>query len=209
MRSKWSADNPDRQKSVLFLMSEGDKSFTDLYKNLHSLAHARRAKGWARQTLNLYLKELVKKGCVKRVQRGKREIYSLVKDHPYVMELLGRVRIGGRINLSQLDECDFIEDWINIMKFGLLNIIQDYLTIGRGYYELKKRGDGSILPIEQFIEDHFSDMSEICQFYGAVFAERISRGELDPQKIWDFRNKLLEEIKTRERQRASIGRDRV
>jgi len=41
---------------------------------------------------------------------------------------------------------------------------------------------------------HLSDM-EVCQFYGEVLSERIRRGELEPERMLDARNQLLERLK--------------
>ncbi len=195
MRDVWKVDNPERRKTILMQLMSGEKRFTELYNAIKQESSV----GWAKQTLNLYLKALVEEGCVKRVKIGKSVTYSLERDHPYIGQMLGNVLIHGRIELSKLDERSLIENWIGSIKFTLLNVIQDYMFIGRGKEELKSLSSDATLPIGHFLDEHLSDMSEVCRFYGRVLAKGIGDGSLDPERVWDERNRILKEIKARTR----------
>ena len=135
MREKWNAGNIDRQKELLIKLSKGDSSFTELYESLKN--------SWARETLNVYLKDLVRKHYIRKVPRGKRNIYSLERDHPDVKELLERVDIRELYKIKS--ERELIDDWIESMKFSLLNLIQCYMQIGEGVKTLTSR---TLFPFE-------------------------------------------------------------
>jgi len=193
MRDVWRADTPERRKTILTQLMGGEKRFTDLHRAIKQESRV----GWAKQTLNLYLKALVEEGCIKRVKSGKSVTYSLNRDHPYVGQVLGNVLVRGSIKLSELEEKSLIEEWIGSIKFNLLNILQDYMLLGTGKEELRSLSSGATTPISHFIEGHLSDISEICRFYGRVLAKGIENGKLDPEKVWDERNRILKEIKAR------------
>ncbi len=189
MSEKWKAENPERQKEILMRLFRGDSSFTELYESLKS--------GWARQTLSLYLKDLVGKHYIKKVPRGKRKIYSLERDNPHVNALLDRIIIRERVELKTLSEQEFLDIWIESLKFTLLNIIQCYMQIGEGDKELKSRGTGAMVPIENFLVGYISDLVEVCKYHGEFLAKGIKMGDLDPKMVWEARNELLEGIKRR------------
>lgn len=188
MRVKWKAGNINRQKELLIKLSKGDRSFTELYESLKN--------SWARETLNVYLKDLVRKHYIRKVPRGKRNIYSLERDHPDVKELLERVDIRELYKIKS--ERELIDDWIESMKFSLLNLIQCYMQIGEGVKTLTSRGNGAAaIPIENVLGNYLSDLVEICKYYGEFLAEEIKIGDLDPKMVWEARNELLEGIKRR------------
>lgn len=195
MRDMWKADTPERRKTILMQLMGGEKRFTEL----HSAIKQESRIGWAKQTLNLYLKALVEEGCVKRVKSGKSVTYSLERDHPYIGQMLGNVLIHGRIDLLELDERSLIEEWIGSIKFTLLNVIQYYMLIGKGKEELRNRSSGATMPIGHFLEEYLSDMFGVCRFYGKVLVKGIGDGSLDSERVWDERNRILEEIKARRR----------
>ena len=193
-RTKWRANDPKKQKAILMKLVERDRSFTELYDILGRGT----GKGWARQTLTLYLNKLVQMKCIKKVPRvkgGKRKIYSLERDHPYVMELLGRLRIIGTIYLAELDERELLEHWLNSIRFAFVNVVGYYIAVGKGAEEVRSLGDGATLPIEKLLEEYLSDMVEVCQYGGEVLAERIRRGEFDLERVWEERDRLLEKVK--------------
>jgi len=187
MGEKWNAGNIDRQKELLIKLSKGDSSFTELYDSLKS--------GWARETLNVYLKGLVTKKYIKKVPRGKRKIYSLERGHPYVKELLERVDIRELYKIKS--ERELLDDWIESMKFSLLNLIQCYMQIGEDVKKPRSRGTEATVPIENFLAGYLSDLVEICKYYGEFLAVGIEMEDLDPKKVWDARNELLDKIKSK------------
>ena len=189
MREKWKAGNPERQKEILIRLCRGDSSFTEIYKSLKG--------GWSRQTLSLYLNDLVEKRDIKKVPRGKRMIYSLERNSPHVKELLGRIIIHERVELNTLSEQEFIDTWIESMKFSLLNLIQIYMQIGKGVKELRNIDTGVMVPIENFQVEYVSDLVGVCKYYGGHLAEGVKNGVFDSDLVWKARNDLLAGIKRR------------
>lgn len=181
----WNASDPEKRKRIIKQLIDGDKGFNEICELV----------GMGRQTLNIYLKYLVREKYIKRVRQGKFVIYSLEINHPYVLSLLGRVRILGRIELQSLDAGEFIKQWISSIEFAFLNVLQCYIQIGIGSKKLKSVAGGSTRPIEKFLEEYLMDMSEVCQFYGEFLSDKIQRGEIEPEKMWSERNQLLARLK--------------
>lgn len=188
MRKRWNPRDTDKQKELLLKLFKGDRSFTELLKSLKA--------GWSRQTLSLYLTDLVKKKCISKVRKvlgGKREIYHLEKDHPYVANILSRLALRDLHPIKS--ERELLNDWIEAMTFSLLNIIQIYIYRGRETEELKSVGNGKIFPIESSLGKSFSDLLETCKYYGEYLAIEIRMGNLDPDIVWEARDAILEDIK--------------
>jgi len=188
MRKRWNPRDTDKQKELLLKLFKGDKSFTELLKSLRP--------GWSRQTLSLYLTDLVKKKCISKVRKvpgGKRKIYHLEKDHPFVAEILSRLALGELY--PRKSERELLNDWIEAMKVSLLNIIQIYIYKGKDIKELKSVGNGKIFPIESSLGKSFSDLLEICKYYGEYLAIEIRMGNLDSDIVWKARDEILEDIK--------------
>lgn len=179
MVSKWKTENPEREKEILVWLTTGDQSFTELYNSLK----AESSLGWSTQTLTLYLKKLVQEGCIKKVPRGKREIYQIVRDSPIVSAFLGRVRIKGYTNLNELSEVELLEMWLGSVKFNLINVVKGYTILGRGIKTLRSIGGGATLPTEKLLEEYMSDLLGVTQFYGRILVKGISSGGLDPDKV--------------------------
>jgi len=176
---KWKPENPEREKEILVWLTTGDQSFTELYNSLK----AESSMGWSTQTLTIYLQSLVQKGCIKKVPRGKREIYQIVRDSPIVSAFLGRVRIKGYIDLEDICEGELLEEWLGSMKFTLVNVVKGYTIMGKGIKELKSIGDGASMPTSKLLEEYISDMLAVTQFYGRILVEGISRERLDPERV--------------------------
>jgi len=179
MSVKWKAENLDKQKEILIKLSRGDRGFTELYNSLKS--------SWARETLNVYLKELVRKHYIRKVPRvsgGKRKIYHLERDHPHVKEILERIGIKELYTIKS--EVELLDDWVKSLKFSLINIIQCYMWIGEGFKELSSTGNGATIPIENLLSEHLSDLIETCKYHGEYLAEEIKIGTLDRTKVLDI-----------------------
>ena len=188
MSERWNPRDTDKQKELLLKLFKGDRSFTELLKSLKP--------GWSRQTLSLYLTDLVKKKCISKVRKipgGKRKIYHLEKDHPYVANILSRLALRDLHPIKS--ERELLNDWIEAMTFSLLNIIQIYIYRGRETEELKSVDNGKIFPIESSLEKSFSDLLEICKYYGEYLAIEIRMGNLDSDIVWEARDAILEDIK--------------
>ena len=180
-KNVWKASDPEKRSRIVKQLIDGDKGFNEICGLV----------GMGRQTLNIYLKYLVQEKCIKRVRHGKYVIYSLERDHPYVLSLTGRVQSLGRINLSSLDAEEFLTQWISSIEFAFLNVVQDYIQLGMGVTELRSVAGGPTRPVDSFLEEHLSDMSEVCQFYGEILSDRIRCGELEPEKMGIARSQRL------------------
>ena len=173
-RQKWNAKNSSRQQSILRILEEKACNFTELHSKL----------GWGKQTLNLYLKELLHKSWVTREKRGRKVIYSLIDYNSEVQEMLrGRpVIIKGRVQLNSLDEGEYIREWIHTLTFALLNIIKDYLALGKNPQDDVK--------INRYIEAHISDLAEVTKYHGELMTKMIGTGTLDNNRMWKAVDKL-------------------
>ncbi len=190
MSSEWNPSNMERQKAILMKLWTGDHSFTELLKSLK-----RGKMSWSRQTLTVYLQGMMEEGRIKQVPRGKRKIYALEKDSPFVRELLGRIRIRGMVELNGLNAKEFLAEWLSSLEFAFLNVIPYYIAVGRGVERVRSIAGGASLPMERLLAVSLSDMVEVCQFHGEVLSERIRRGELEPDRIWDAINQLQERMR--------------
>jgi len=187
----WKTDNVERQIIIMSILAEGDKGFNDIFGEIEF-----HSKEWGRQTLNLYLEYMVNEGYIKKVKQGKkREIYSLNREHYYVQKMLPRRIVHGILNLKELNEEDFVKEWLNSIKFAFLNVLQDYVLIGEGNNILRDIGTGEAIPIDHILTGHLSDLLDAVKFNGHILENRIKEGNMDSKKVWDVRNKLHEEIK--------------
>ena len=101
----------------------------------------------------------------------------------------------GKTELKSLSEKALLDLWIESVKFALLNVFQIYMKMGEGHERLKSRGTGASIPIEKFLNEYIADLVLVCRSYGGFLVEGIKIGNLDPERIWEARNELLEEIK--------------
>jgi hypothetical protein len=76
--------------------------------------------------------------------------------------------------------------------------------MGKGKTEKRSRGTGAIVPIENLLSEHLADLVGVCRFYGVALVKGIEGGLLDTEKVWDARNDILEEIKSKRSTYESI-----
>ncbi len=183
----WNPASKEKIKRILLKLFHGDMGFTELWESLR-----RGTKGMAKQTLTLYLDMLLQTERIKHVQRGRWPIYSLVREHPYVIDLLKRAKIEELVKIKS--ERELLDDWIETTKFSLLNIIQVYMLIGESARKTKSSVAGATTPFEKSLDGYFSDLVAICQYWGEFLADGIKIGNLDSEIVWEIRNKILEEI---------------
>lgn len=200
-RSFWK-NQPEREVKLMTRLEDGSKTFSHLLRELK----------WGPQTLNVYLKNLEKKGVVERRKRGKNVFYTLIRSSPYARQMMGwkwtsdpDVRIIKRIELEELDEEQFITDWLNTMKFSFLNIIKSYVLLGEKTRESNDTKKNN-LNIEHFIRAHISDLEDIVTLYGEKMAEEINVGSLKPKRIMEIHNKLQKQIKQQHFSRRNRAR---
>jgi len=189
-RTRWN-NNPKLEVKIFRRLEDGSKTFGQLLETL----------GWGTQTLTNYLKNLGDKGCIERKKRGRIVFYTLIQSNADVRQMLGwdwlpsaDVRIHKRVELDKLNEEQFIASWLNSIKFTFLNIIQIYMLIGKKTKEPDKETK-SITTMRNFLEGYVSDLADTITFNGEVMAKEIKLGILNPERIWEARNKLLKQIK--------------
>lgn len=189
-RSHWN-NNPKLEVKIFRRLEDGSKTFGELHKML----------GWGTQTLTNYLKNLIKKGYIEKKKHGRNVFYTLIRSHRYVRQRLdwdwlpgADVRIHKRVKLGKLNEEQFIASWLNSIKFTFLNIIQAYMLIGKKTKESDKETK-SITMMRNFLEGYVSDLADTITYNGELMAKEIKLGILDPERIWEARNKLLKQIK--------------
>ncbi len=196
----WKPDNQERRDAILIILLGGDRGFTEIRKALEM-----NGEKWDKRTLSKYLSGLLEDKCIKRIPRGKREIYRILKDSPEVVALLkSLILLRGAIELPALSEKEHLDVWIESVKFALLNIFQMYMEMGMGETEWKSRGTGAIVTIETLLNGYFADLVDGCRFYGVALARGIENGLLDKDKVWDARNDILEEIKKKRKKYETI-----
>ena len=194
---RWWENDPKVDVKIFWELEDGSKTFGQLLKTL----------GCGTQTLTNYLKNLGKAGkgcrkdCIERKKRGRTVFYTLIRSNAYVRQMLGwdwlpstNVRIHKRVELDKLNEEQFIASWLNSIKFTFLNIIQVYRLIGKKTKESNEDTD-SIKMMHNFLEAYVSDLADTITYNGELMAKEIKLGILDPERIWEVRNKLLKRIK--------------
>jgi len=189
--TSWWNNNPKLEVKIFRRLEDGSKTFGELLEMLR----------WGPQTLTNYLKNLTQKGCIEKKKRGRSVSYTLIRSHPYVRQMLSwdwlpgaDVRIHKRVEMDKLNEEQFIACWLHSIKFSFLNIIQAYMLLGKRTKEFSQETD-SIRKIRSFLEASVSDLADTVSFNGEVMVKEIKRGILDPERIWEARNKLLKQIK--------------
>jgi hypothetical protein len=189
--TRWWNNNPKLEVKIFRRLEDGSKTFGELLEMLR----------WGPQTLTNYLKNLTAKGCIGKKKRGRRVSYTLIRSHPYVRQMLGwdwppgaNVRINKRVELDKLNEEQFIACWLHSIKFSFLNIIQAYMLLGKRTKESNRETD-SIRKIRSFLEASVSDLADTVSFDGEVMVKEMKLGILDPERIWEARNKLLKQTK--------------
>lgn len=177
-RQQWKAEDSSRQQSILRILEEKACFFTELHFKL----------GWGKQTLTLYLRELSRKGWVTREKRGRKVTYSLNNSNLEVQEMLRGtpVIIKGRVQLSSLEEGEYIKEWVHTLTFALLNIIKDYLVLGKNPQVDVK--------INRYIEAHMSDLSNATKYHGELMTKMIKTGTFDSDRMWKAVDKLQREV---------------
>ena len=189
MKNVWEASNLEKRNRILKQLIEGGKCFNELCELV----------GMGRQTLNIYLKYLVKEKCIKRVRQGKFVFYSLEINHPDVLSLLERYRILGEIDFSRFDAASaryFLARWLNSVESTFLNVVEYYIYVGmRELPELKNIVEGSHnRPLEELIQEEIFDMNEFCRLYGELLSKKIQIRDIKPEMILIARNQLLERL---------------
>ncbi len=189
MKKYWEASDLEKRNKILRLLIEGGKCFNELYE----------IAGMGRQTLNIYLKYLVREKYIKRKRKGKFVFYSLDINHPDVLSLLERERKLNDIDFSSFDATRaryFLTSWLNSLEFAFLNIVQYYIQVGMGGLpELEKITGGPQGPIEQLMQEYIFDMNEVCQLYGELLSKKIQSREIKPEMMLTARHQLLERLK--------------
>lgn len=189
-RRRWGACNPEKIRKLFKILAYGSKTFGQLLKET----------GWGRETLNSYLENLKeddKGNAIIEKEKpsspyGRYSLYTLIRSHPFVAQVLKwkrphhKIKLKGRLHLERLGEEQFVTDWLNTIKFCLLNILQDSIHLGK-----VKNPD----VICNILENHMSDLKDTVLFYSKLMAERIRLKTLDPEKIWDEHDKLYNQIK--------------
>ncbi len=179
-RYVWKPENRERRKAIISILLESDRSFSELHRIL-----AMNEKKWSPNTLSLYLGGLIEDGCIKKVFRGKREIYHVMKDSPEVVAILKRlILLRGAIELPALNEKEHLGLWIESMNFALLNVFQCYMEMGMGEREKKSEGTGAIVPIENLLNEYLGDLVDVCRFYGTALVRGMAGRLLDTKEIW-------------------------
>lgn len=197
--------NPERRKAILSILLRGDRSFSEIDRDLTV-----NGKKWSPSTLSLYLDGLIEDKCISKISRGKRPIYHILLDSPEVNSFINRLGIGrvivrGRTELPGLSEAELLDNWIESLKFALLNFFKIYLAIGSGAKGFKSRGDGATVSREKFLDKHFLDLIDLCRVYGGELAKGVEEGRLDRDKVLEAISNIFEEIKRKRTNDESIS----
>jgi len=189
LKNVWEASNLEKRNKILRLLIEGGKYFNELCE----------IAGMGRQTLNIYLKYLVREKCIKRERKGKFVFYSLEINHPYVLLLLERERKLNEIDFSSFDAeraSNFLIRWLNLLEDIFLVVVHDYIEIGEwGVPEVKKYAGEYLQLLEQDIVENISFMNEACRLYGELLSKKIQIGDVNPEMILAAKTQLLERLK--------------
>ena len=184
---KWEARDEEKRTHIIRSLSDGEKSWKSLWDS-------GRVKLKCRTTLSLYLEALEKEGHIKKSRRreGRSHAwYSLVKTG-YVDQVLGRpvgrIKILVRIDLSLLDEEQFLNTVIIGVKRQLQPIIRDYRLIGEGL----KKGVATE-GLQRVLQSHISNLTDFIHKGGDYMVKRIREESLDSEKMKSVETMMLSE----------------
>ena len=113
------------------------------------------------------------------------EIKEILKGRPAI--------IKGFIQLNSLNEKEFIEDEIHRLKFALLNVIKDYMSLAENPHEPEK--------INRYIEAHISDLTEVTMNYGELMVKMIKTEIFNADRIQKTLDMLQRELTKKQKRK--------
>ncbi len=100
--------------------------------------------------------------------------------------------------MTELNEVELLNDWIESIKFALLNVFKTYLDIGGGATLFQSIDEGQQfyhVSREIFLDGYFLDLIEVCRVYGGELVMGVEEGRLDREKVLKEIDSIFEEIK--------------
>lgn len=187
-RSWWKNTTPKREVKLFRLLKQRSRSFSDLLNAL----------GWGSQTLTFYLRTLEKKGYIARKKLGRNVIYTLIESNPYVAKMLKLsavhshdVRVYSRVELDKLDEEALISAWLNSVRYVLMNVMRDYVLLGK-----KRKSEDNEL-ITRILQVDIEDLVDIVGVYGQVLTKRVQAGTIRPSRIQEIQDSIRKDVRKR------------
>jgi hypothetical protein len=98
------------------------------------------------------------------------------------------IRVYGCVELDKLDEEALIRDSLNALRFVFLNILRDYLLLGR-----KRKGEDNEL-VRRILQVHMQDLVDITDVYGQVLRRRVQAGTIKLDRIKEIQANMWKDI---------------
>jgi DNA-binding transcriptional ArsR family regulator len=196
--TKWRPTKPEIRAKILRALADkktepelwGRKSWKDTWSEVKDTIKSR-------TTLSLYLQALVDEGHVIKEGEGRRTYYALMNTE-YVERVLvgvsgGKVRRYGTVDLTKLNEEQFVRVVHNAMGMGLSVILHDYMLAGE---EMKsgKEEQRAFEDLRPFFDSHYSNLSYILDFCSRVMARRIREGSFRLDRLWKAKQDFSREL---------------
>jgi hypothetical protein len=145
------------------------------------------------------LKTLERKGYIASKKNGRNVTYTLVKHNPYVAKMIKLpiplphdVRIFNHTRLDKMDEEEFIDDWLNSIKFAFLNLLREYTLLGK-----KNTNEQNSEILRRILQVEIEDLTDIVRTYGQVLTRMVQAGTVKPARIQEIRSRMQEEVRNR------------
>ena len=164
-----------RKKLIVRLLDEGSKSFSELHRKLRPGRH-----GWSKVTLTLCLRQMEKEEhSIKKEPKGKRWVYTLVKNHSLMAR---RLSVPVDLNLKQLDEKAFITSWCNSLNFAFAAFLNNLTMLAQSNDTEK---------LEDQMQSDIEDFTDVLNLVGNILAKKIKTGTFKPEKLRESREEIL------------------
>jgi hypothetical protein len=98
------------------------------------------------------------------------------------------IRVYSRIELDELDAEALIQDWINALRSVFLNILGDYVLLG------KKRKDEDNELVRRILQVHMQDFVDAADFYGEILSRRLQAGTIKLGRIKEIQDRMRKDI---------------
>jgi len=152
-----------------------------------------------RTTLSLYLEALAEEGHIIKEAEGRRTYYSLLNTE-YVERILagisgGKVRRYGIVDLTKLNEEQFVRMIHSAIGMGLSVIMHDYILVGEQML-LGKDENKALEDLRLLLDSHYSNLRSVADYFSRVMARRIKDGSFQAGRLWEAKQAFSRELRT-------------
>jgi len=197
--TKWNPTRPEVRARIIRVLAD-NKSQPELWKRKSWAELWEGVKGTvgSKTTLSVYLQGLHDEGHINKETEGRKTYYSLVNTEEVERILVGvshgNVRPYGTVDLSKLNEEEFVRIIHCALGTGLSVILHDYILIGEQMLSGKEEAK-AFEDVKPFLNIHYSNLYHVLDFCSRVMAKRIEDSSLQVDRIWKAKQAVSKERK--------------